>query len=76
MRVVIIGGGLIGLTSAHYLAAAGAAVTLLDSAPVPAAGLHATLRGHRSHRPGDHAELRSDTSIACSIVWPPSRRPR
>ena len=38
MRVVIIGGGLIGLTSAHYLAAAGAAVTLLDGAPVPAAG--------------------------------------
>jgi D-amino-acid dehydrogenase len=38
VRVVIIGGGLIGLTSAHYLAAAGAAVTLLDSAPVPAAG--------------------------------------
>jgi D-amino-acid dehydrogenase len=38
MRVVIIGGGLIGLTSAHYLAAAGASVTLLDAAPVAAAG--------------------------------------
>jgi D-amino-acid dehydrogenase len=38
MRIVIVGGGLIGLTSAHYLVSEGASVTLLDSAAVPAAG--------------------------------------
>jgi D-amino-acid dehydrogenase len=38
MRIVIVGGGLIGLTSAHYLAVGGARVTLLDAAAVPAAG--------------------------------------
>ena len=30
--VVILGGGVIGLTAAHYLAAAGARVTLVDKA--------------------------------------------
>jgi D-amino-acid dehydrogenase len=38
MRIVIVGGGLIGLTSAHYLAAGGATVTVLDGAAEPAAG--------------------------------------
>jgi D-amino-acid dehydrogenase len=36
--MVITGGGLIGLASAHYLSAGGAEVTLLDAAAEPAAG--------------------------------------
>ncbi|BCL77012.1 D-amino acid dehydrogenase [Jeongeupia sp. HS-3] len=38
MRVIVVGAGVIGVTSAHYLNAAGCAVTLLDAQPGPALG--------------------------------------
>jgi D-amino-acid dehydrogenase len=38
MRVLVVGSGLIGLTTAHYLAQGGAAVTVLDAAGGPATG--------------------------------------
>src|SRR5262245_31608432 len=38
MQALIVGGGLIGLTTAHYLAERGARVTLVDAGPRPASG--------------------------------------
>jgi D-amino-acid dehydrogenase len=38
MQAFIVGGGLIGLTTAHYLAERGARVTLVDAGPRPASG--------------------------------------
>ena len=38
MRALVIGGGLIGLTTAHYLAERGVRVTLIDAGPRPASG--------------------------------------
>ena len=36
MKVIVLGGGVIGTTTAYYLARAGAQVTLLDRQPGPA----------------------------------------
>jgi len=36
MKVIVLGGGVIGTTTAHYLARAGATVTVLDRQPAPA----------------------------------------
>src|SRR5688572_15975362 len=38
MRVLVVGSGLIGLTTAHYLAQGGARVTVLDAAAGPGTG--------------------------------------
>jgi len=51
MRIIVVGAGLMGTTTAWYLQEAGASVTLIDRAPSPACGTSAANGGmlHASH---------------------------
>lgn len=51
MRIIVVGAGLMGTTTAWYLQEAGAGVTLIDRAPSPACGTSAANGGmlHASH---------------------------
>lgn len=60
MHVVVIGGGVIGLTTAHYLRRAGAQVTLIDRSTQPAQGAsYANAGSMTASRAGPWASPRS-----------------
>ena len=55
MKVAVLGGGVIGVTSAYYLAKAGHEVTVIERQPGPAleTSLPTPVRSRRAtHRPG------------------------
>ena len=60
MHIIVIGGGVIGLTTAHYLRRSGADVTLIERSPLPALGAsHANAGSMTASRAGPWATPRA-----------------
>jgi glycine/D-amino acid oxidase-like deaminating enzyme len=76
MRVVILGSGVVGVTSAWYLSQAGHDVTVIDREPGPALETSAANAGQIS--PGQHRALRCaaegdqmDVPAPCPVGYQP-----
>lgn len=73
MKIAVLGAGVIGVTTAHYLAKAGHEVTVIDRQSGPALETSFANAGEISPaipRPGPHPASRPRRSSGCSCATP------